>query len=161
MKRKWARCQLMGHPYTVKILYHNIKADIAPCEVKHENPHILAKNGHHYWSLDQWPKQLYLIDLQTSNYKESKHQFVLIVIPWMQRPRWPDIPLLTVLWAVWQYGQNTVHMVTDRLDDLYGTPDTHISITIYIYIHFKLQQMDGYKRNEGKKANTGQINSPD
>ena len=41
----------------------------------------LPKIGGTYWPLDQWTKPLCVTDMQASSYKESKHQFVLIVKP--------------------------------------------------------------------------------
>ena len=40
------------------------------------------------WPLNEWSKPLCLTNTPASNYKESKHQFVLIVKPWSQRPHW-------------------------------------------------------------------------
>ena len=34
--------------------------------------------------LEQWSKSACAIDIEASTYKESKHQFVPIVEPWMQ-----------------------------------------------------------------------------
>ena len=53
----------------------NIMACIAFWRETGKNQCLLDKNEHLHWSLEQWSKLLCATDMNSSNHRESKHQF--------------------------------------------------------------------------------------